>query len=857
MAFDDDRVVTLTALESNTEGQVRFAVSDPEGNSDERLITVALEDPPELTIPDQIIAAGPLVTIELASFLSGGKPGPLLWELEAGTGDVIDVALNAVSGSLALQSLVMTQEPVEFAVVANTESNLVIRETFSVSIAAASNYSLSVPDAEMQAGTTLLVELAQHLSGEVPDDVSWRLEGLSVEGLAAAVDSGSGSLTLTASEDALLTTLIEVVSEAPGVVPVRASFSVTVTQGLLVIDFADLTLRHGETVTLQLDGHVVSGPVQLLDWSVEGGTLIEARVPPSTRQLVVTAPATGEGSETVTARATSPDGQEAEQTFTVSFPLPLEVAKIPDILMVAGTTDSTQALDDLVLRGIVGLVVWSAQGANRVEVEIDSEAPRRLRVTAPDDSIGDDLIFISAAFAGFTISDTVLVTVRESLAVIEIDEIPNIEVVESEVDSSIFLDAFIRVGDPEEVVWSVSGAQITSVEIDDVSRQVRIRSLGPIGQDTLVFTGTVAAESDSDSVVVTVAKAPSLQLADREFQITRGSADSSLVLDDFVAVGDPDLISWTVDGGIHVKAVISPSGRIYLDASEALAGREVFEVQAFDGQDSNTALLSVSIVAPAFSLENVPVLRVEAGQQTSLDLNELVRGDFSPSEIIWKVEGAQELTVSIQPDTQVLIVRPESTFFGPTQAVVTATTPLGDDRVLVLEFDVTGAPIVEELPTLFVLAGTESDVLDLDEFAPPEETTVLVWRVTGSSSVVLSIDSATNVLNLQIPASFSGTEVRQLAVRRNPGELEGLVDLVINVQGTDQAPELLLPPKIVFGSGERIQLDLDTLVNDPDTEDSQIVWTVSSQSAELVVEFETSSRDCFSRPPDADIGNHP
>ena len=316
-----------------------------------------------------------------------------------------------------------------------------------------------------------------------------------------------------------------------------------------------------------------------------------------------------------------------------------------------------------------------------------------------------------------------------------------------------------------------------------------------------------------------------------EVKILQGTIDSSLVLDRFLVAGDTLAVSWSVRGGGLVKATVDPeSHRLLIDARQGRVGIEIFFIDALQEEASASQVLRVVVRAASFSVLSPPSLTIGAEQaEGRLALDPLVMGDFAPEQIGWEVDRVEGLNPSIEPSTRTLVLSPDEDYSGASSLVLTATSPAGQQRQVALAIEVLAKvelpPQVDPLPELFGHAGTTIDVLDLDSFSGVEEAENLLWRVVGEGQISLSIDPLTHVLTLSIPAGFGGEEVRQLAVRRVDGALESPVSLIVRVPIIAEPPVLRLPAEIVLPVGEAVNLNLASLVEDPDTDGDFLLWS--------------------------------
>ena len=127
-----------------------------------------------------------------------------------------------------------------------------------------------------------------------------------------------------------------------------------------------------------------------------------------------------------------------------------------------------------------------------------------------------------------------------------------------------------------------------------------------------------------------------------EYQVVAGRVDSGLVADRWVKRGAPEQVQWSLRGGKRLLARLdADTRRLYLDAREALPGRQVFFAEAALGAERQQVTIGVGVRAPRLVLLPFPTLELAAGQALALALDSYVEGDFDPADLSWTVEAAE------------------------------------------------------------------------------------------------------------------------------------------------------------------------------------------------------------------------
>ena len=127
-----------------------------------------------------------------------------------------------------------------------------------------------------------------------------------------------------------------------------------------------------------------------------------------------------------------------------------------------------------------------------------------------------------------------------------------------------------------------------------------------------------------------------------EYQVVAGRIDSGLVADRWVKRGAPEQVQWSLRGGKRLLARLdADTRRLYLDAREALPGRQVLFAEAALGAERQQVTLGIGVRAPRLVLLPFPALELAAGQVLALALDAYVEGDFDPADLTWTVEAAE------------------------------------------------------------------------------------------------------------------------------------------------------------------------------------------------------------------------
>jgi len=353
----------------------------------------------------------------------------------------------------------------------------------------------------------------------------------------------------------------------------------------------------------------------------------------------------------------------------------LRLRDFADVELPAGGT-RVFALDEYVAAGVAEQLAWSVAAGGGLEVEIDAE--RRLRVTAPADFAGREVLLLTARDrAGGTATGVVRIAVQapadvrpgeggeeasiqtagESGRQLELALPPEYRVVAGTLDTALVLDALVTLGEPGAVVWSVRGGVRVRARIDAERRLILDARQALPGREVFFLEASLENERLSVPLGVSVRASRFAVRPLPPLEIEAGAVDSSLSLDAYVE-GDfaPAQIEWGVLGPEDIRVEIDAERRLRVAGTGEF---EVFlEARAPTGAAEVVALRVTATEAPAVQVEaalpdpgEAPVLRlpevVIMAPAEVRELEDLVAdGDTDPERLAWEVrtEGTGEAT---------------------------------------------------------------------------------------------------------------------------------------------------------------------------------------------------------------------
>jgi len=807
----------------------------PEGQAVEAAFSVEVR-PPILSladIPDTALVAGATLAMPLDPYVEGVEADRITWQIIGEFPDGFTGRIDAAQRTIELVAEPSFAQTVSVALRATAPGGQVAEGAFAASVLPPGLILADIPNVELRAGepdSSLTLD-PYVLQGD-PSTLTWSVEGATF--VAVQIDAVHHRVRMWAPDGTTGTEVLVFSARDRAGQTASGEVQARVQQVWELAEIPDVYLLPGESAVLRLDEYVLRGTPAQLIWSVTGATAVQVEIDAQTRFARLVAPEGGPTHEELVLRALTPGGESLEGAFQVEvLPPPLRLRPMPDIFLSSGQVDSSRVLDAYVESGDPAAVQWAVEAADDLAAHIDSST-RKLHVSTLGDFTGQRTLILTATRNGQTAAGALLVVVQESPPVLQIGDIPDLALVAGQVDSSLVLDRYVEIGDPELVEWSVEGSDRIEAQIDRATRRAHLQAVEAFAEESLVFVARLEGESARDTVRVSSEEEPvRIELGGiPPLTIVQGTVDTSVVLDSYLVQGDPAIAKWSIAGGILVRATIdSTSRRLHVDARVAQVGVEVFYLEVTQGAAAASGVLRVGVRAAEFAIASLPLVEIESGgPSVSLNLESYVQGDFSPNQIEWEARPSDQLVASVDSVSHALELEPTAGFSGSAQLVLIAYTPLGESRQVTLQVEVAeasgGALEIAALPRLAYVPGTVVAPLRLDDYIAGEDPANLTWRVVDTGMIGLSINAQTHILTVHIPQDFRGEENRRLGARRLSGGVETQVELRVAAIAGDLAPVLSLPEEIVVAVGQVVEVDLYGLVEDGDTDDSLLSWSV-------------------------------
>ena len=336
--------VTIAAVAAGS-ATVTVTARDPAGLSAMQNVTVTVERAnraPEVvnSIPPVGLAAGEDVTFEVPSYFSDPDGDALSYT--AASSDV-SVATASVSGSTVTIAAVAAGSAT-VTVTVRDPAGLSASQAVDVTVSDGSNRApegtLPFADVTLPAGVTITFNVFSYFFDPDGDGLTYSGQTSNPDVTAVAVSGSALSLTGVAEGQAT----VAVTARDPGNLPATLSFGVNVAKGppTAVGEIPEDTLEVGETATVDLSGYFTDPDGDALAYAATARFERIARV--SVTGSTMTVEGVAEGSTSITAIASDPDGNEATQRTRVTVHLPNQPPEpqgsIPDLTLTADRTRS-------------------------------------------------------------------------------------------------------------------------------------------------------------------------------------------------------------------------------------------------------------------------------------------------------------------------------------------------------------------------------------------------------------------------------------------------------------------------------------------------------------------------------------
>lgn len=587
------------------------------------------------------------------------------------------------------------------------------------------------------------------------------------------------------------------------------------------------------------------------------------------------------GAAKVTFTATDGDGESVSTSanFVVKSVNDMPIAqKAPDQSIEEGNEFDTFNLNDLVSDADddPSKIKWDVTGGNQLKASIDKYNTVSIKIPNQDwNGPTETFTFTATDSKGGTAKFNVAFTVKSINDEPLLGQIKDQTVNEGKPFAQVNLAEVVK--DPDhsfdKLKWTFSGNQALKVLQAGPMATIAVPDTNWNGSESITFKVTdpegASAETMASFSVNSVNDLPVLSdIVDQT--IDEGKQFVAIQLDNLVQDADhkdADL-SWEFQvkhqgkepetGTLMVNVDDNRIARIAIpDTNWNGAAAITFTVTDSEGgKASKTANFTVK------SINDLPALRkfadqtVEEGNEFEpVSLAELVVDADHPMEkLSWSVSGNNGLKASIDPKSNMLIVKaPHEEWNGPAETItVTVKDPEGGTASASAKFTVKSINDVPELAKpiesqsidekkQFATIDLKTIVKDKDH--SPEQ---LKWSVTGNKDLKVQI-SAERIATVAIPSpNWNGEEALTFTVS-DPEGAKVESQATFTVRSINDLPILKEIPSQTIGEGKAFNaIKLDDLVSDADHSKDKLTWETAiapangKGSAQLQVQIDAN-----------------
>ncbi len=878
VTIDASRIATISVPNADWNGSetITFTATDPGllSDSDPATFTVtAINDAPVVAdIPDQTIDEGTsFATIDLDAYVNDvdNLDSDINWSFSGNSELSVTIDANRVATIGVPSSSWNGSETITFTA---TDPGLLFNSdaaTFTVNAVNNAPVVSNIPDQTIAEGaifTTINLDDFVVDSDNLDGEISWSYFGnteldVNIDANRVATIAtptvnwnGSETITFTATDPGLLS------DSDP------ATFTVTaVNDAPLVSDIPNQTIAEGETfATIPLDNYVsdIDNADNEMTWSFSGNSSLSVTIDVNRVATITTPSPTWNGSETIIFTATDPgllnDSEPATFTVTAVNNAPV-VTDIPNQTIPEGGSFTTIDLDDYVsdVDNLDSEIDWTYSGNTELTVSIDANRVATITTPTPDWNGSEQITFTATDPSLLSNSDAATFAVTAINDPPVVADIPNQTVPEGSNFTAINLDDFVSDVDNliADLTWSYSGNVALSVEI--INRVAIVSTPSPdwSGVESISFRATDPdGLSDFDNAIFTVTAVNDAPVVTNipSQTIDEGASFTTINLNDFVSDVDnlDSEMDWTFEGNtaLSVSLDVNRVATISIPSAD-WNGSEVITFIATDPgglSDSDPATFTVNAVNDAPVVADIPDQTVNEGQTfTTIALDNFVSDiDNLDNQITWTFAGNSELSVTIDGSRIATIGIPSADWNGSETITFTATDPgllTDSDAATFTVTAVNNPPVVTNIPNQTISEGLTFASINLDDYVSDVDNldSEMSWTYSGNTELIVSID-VNRVATITTPSpDWFGNETITFTAS-DPGLLSDSDPATFTVTGENDAPVVSNIPSQTIAEGESFTtISLDTYVSDVDNLDSEISWSVSSNT-ELTVSIDVN-----------------
>ncbi len=607
-------------------------------------------------------------------------------------------------------------------------------------------------------------------------------------------------------------------------------------------------------VNIQLDPHVddPDDPDNTIAWSITGASKLSVSI--SNRVATITTPSNWSGQETLSFKASDPQGFSDLQKMviksttgaTASAPV---FSAIPDQKLDEDTQKSLKLSDYVTdTDSDVNQLGYTATQVNSITLSISNDvltikpAPnwngsRTTTITVTDqDGLTDQTditIIVNAVNDAPVLSNLPAVTMPED-SVLTVDLSPYI----SDIDNTV-----------DQLQWQFVNYNRVALGFDDASDDLTITSPASWAgfEYIIVHVNDPASAIASDTLIVRITSTTALAPVIDVLPTVSFKEDQSGTLSLNSFVNDPD----DPVENLFWYSAVNPNMEISIDQTTHVA--TFIPAQNWFGEtriwlyvndpaqniDSAQVTVSVSAINDAPVMQVLPAINLSTNTSAALDLKKYTADvDNVLPELTWQTANSQNVTISISNGIANFSVA--DTWFGEEEIPVYASDPdAARDTALVTVYrqDLSVSPQISNLNGFSMDEDTEK-ILTLDDFVddPDNSDSEMTWSVTNMVNLSAEIDGANRLLSIRPKANWNGYEKLFLKVSDPQGHV-AFDTLGVRVVALNDPPQISAIPLITMVANTTYTLYLDAYVFEPDGWDDLVEISLLAPSNAFIGHF--------------------
>ena len=588
-----------------------------------------------------------------------------------------------------------------------------------------------------------------------------------------------------------------------------------------------------------------------MTWTYSGNSQLTVNI--VNRVATISTPsANWNGAETITFRATDPDGYWGadEATFTVrAAPV---VSDIPDQTIAEGAAFATIALDDYVsdMDNTDAQLTWTYTGNTALTVSINSNRVATIGIPNADWTGAETITFRATDPGALYAENSATFTVTAVNDAPVVTDIPNQTIAEGAAFATIALDGYVSDVDntDAQLAWTYTGNTALSVSIvGNRVATIGIPNADWTGAETITFRatdpGALYAEDSATFTVTAVNDAPVVTDIPNQ-TIAEGAAFATIALDGYVSdVDNTDAqLAWTYTGNTALS--VSIVGRVATIGipNADWTGAETITFRATDPgalYAENSATFTVTAVNDAPVVTDIPDQTIAEGAAfATIALDGYVSDvDNTDAQLAWTYTGNTALSVSIVGRVATIGI-PNADWTGAETITFRATDPgalyaeNSATFTVMLATPGNDAPVVSDIPNQTVAEGAAFATISLDDYVFDVDNTdaQLAWTYTGNTALSVSIVGRVATIGIPNP-DWTGAETITFRAT-DPGALYAENSATFTVTAVNDAPVVTDIPNQTIAEGAAFAtIALDGYVSDVDNTDAQLAWTYTGNTA--------------------------